>query len=175
LFWAVIFLLAIGFTLFNQDSLIHNINPSSTKQIVFTTCGGSDSKSNPAQAIITIRTSQGKTKKIDIITHRRLEKFFPDWQNRMDYQESREKVYKAAMIKRREALKSRQKEDFGRTKNEQDAIDYFSGTGFYKTHQDPSIKPNIFDTRQSFLIKMHNKKMRMDFVKSLTILNYDVY
>jgi hypothetical protein len=49
LFWAVIFLLAIEFTLFNQDSLIHNISPSSTEQIVFTTRGGSDSKSNSAQ------------------------------------------------------------------------------------------------------------------------------
>ena len=49
----------------------------------------------------------------------------------MAYQENREKVYKSAMIKRQEALSLRQKEDFARTKDEQDAIDYFLGRGFY--------------------------------------------
>lgn len=63
------------------------------------------------------------------------------------------------MRKQREALKLRLKDNFNRSKVEQDAIDYFSGRGFYKKHQDPSTKPNIFDTRQSFLIKMHNKKL----------------
>jgi hypothetical protein len=70
------------------------------------------------------------------------------------------------MIKRREALRLRKKEYFGRTKDEQDAIDYFLGRDFYQTHQDSSVKPNIFDNRQSFLIKMHNKEMRMNFLKS---------
>lgn len=113
-----------------------------------------------------IQTSLGKRKKINIVTHRRLEKFFLDWEERIAYQENREKIYKAAMIRRREALKLRQKEDFARTKDEQDAIDYFLGRGFYQIHQDPSVKPNIFDNRQSFLIKMHNKEMRMNFLKS---------
>jgi hypothetical protein len=54
----------------------------------------------------------------------------------MVYQENREKVYERAMIKRREALKLRQKEDFGRTREEQDAIDYFLGIGFYQKYQD---------------------------------------
>ena len=70
------------------------------------------------------------------------------------------------MIKSREALRLGKKEYFGRTKDEQDAIDYFSGSGFYQTHQDPSVEPNIFDNRQSFLIKIHNKEMRMNFLKS---------
>jgi hypothetical protein len=35
--------------------------------------------------------------------------------------------------------------------NEKDALDYFNGRGFYEYHQNPKIKPNIFDTRQSFL------------------------
>lgn len=58
------------------------------------------------------------------------------------------------MRKRWEALRLRQKEDSGRTEDEQDSIDYFSGRGFYKTHPDPSEKPNIYDNRQSFLIKV---------------------
>jgi hypothetical protein len=114
---------------------------------------------------VIIQTGLGK-REINIITHRRLEKFFPEWEGRITYQKSREKVYKAAMIKRREALRLKKKEDFGRTKDEQDAIDYFLGRDFYQTHQDPSVKPNIFDNRQSFLIKMHNKEMRMNFLKS---------
>lgn len=113
-----------------------------------------------------IETSQGEKKKINILTHRRLEKFFPDWEERIAYQEDREKVYKAAMKRRRDALRLREKENFNRTKDEQDAIDYFLGRGFYQTHQDPYAKPNIFDNRQSFLIKMHDKEMRMNFLNS---------
>lgn len=103
---------------------------------------------------------------MDIVTYRRLDIFFPDWKERITYQENREKVYKAAMLKRREALRLRKKEDFGPTKDEQDALDYFLGAGFYQTYQDPSVKPNIFDNRHSFLIKVHNKEMRRDFMNS---------
>ena len=63
-------------------------------------------------------------------------------------------------------MRLREKENFNRTKDEQDAIDYFLGRGFYQTHQDPYAKPNIFDNRQSFLIKMHDKEMRMNFLNS---------
>jgi hypothetical protein len=164
LFKGLIFMLGLVFTSLDKDSVIHNHNtsPSYSEQIILKIRSGSDKPKN----IVIIQTSLGKRKKINIVTHRRLEKFFPDWEERIAYQENREKVYKAAMRKRREALRLRQKEDFGRTKDEQDAIDYFSGRGFYQTHQDPSVKPNIFDNRQSFLIKLHNKEMRMNFLKS---------
>ena len=153
--------LATVFTQLDENSLTHNPSLSYTEQILVR--GGSDS----GQATVTIRTSLGKKQQINIVTHRRLEKFFPDWEDRMVYQENREKVYKSAMRKRQEALNLRQKEDFARTKDEQDAIDYFLGRGFYRTYQDSSTKPNIFDNRQSFLIKMHNKEMRIDFLESL--------
>ena len=39
-------------------------------------------------------------------------------------------------------------------------MDYFNGTGFYQKEQDPTRKPNIFDTRQTFLLKMHDDKLR---------------
>jgi Lon protease-like protein len=104
--------------------------------------------------------------KIDLDLHRRLEKYFPDWEERMVYQENREKVYRRAMRKREEALKLRQKEDFNRTRDEQDAIDYFLGMGFYQKYQDINREPNIFDTRSSFVLKMHNSSAREKFLKS---------
>jgi hypothetical protein len=163
LFWGLIIMLMLIFTSFDKDSLIynHNTSPSYTEQTISNIRSGSE----PTKKIVIIQTSLGK-RKINIVTHRRLEKFFPDWEGRIAYQKNREKIYKAAMIKRREALRLRKKEDFGRTKDEQDAIDYFLGRDFYQTHQDPIVKPNIFDNRQSFLIKMHDKEMRMNFLKS---------
>jgi hypothetical protein len=163
LFWGLILMLMLIFTSFDKDSLIynHNTSPSYTEQTISNIRSGSE----PTKKIVIIQTSLGK-RKINIVTHRRLEKFFPDWEGRIAYQKNREKVYKAAMIKRREALRLRKKEDFGRTKDEQDAIDYFLGTYFYQIYQSPIVKPNIFDNRQSFLIKMHNKEMRMNFLKS---------
>ena len=50
------------------------------------------------------------------------------------------------------------------TPEEQDASNYFSGTGFYKNHQSPET--NIFDTRESFLKKMNNHEMRTNFLNS---------
>lgn len=54
------------------------------------------------------------------------------------------------------------------TKEELDAVAYFHGTGFYANEQDPlkNPKPSIFDTRQSFLFKMHNSKVRTNFLNS---------
>lgn len=46
------------------------------------------------------------------------------------------------------------------TKEELDAVNYFHGTGFYKKYQDPAMKPNIFDARQTFLLKMHDLCLR---------------
>jgi hypothetical protein len=50
---------------------------------------------------------------------------------------------------------------------EQDAINYFTGQGFYDSQQDVRTEPNIFDTRESFLFKMHNESNRNRFLKSL--------
>lgn len=125
-----------------------------------------DSSSDSTKKFVTIKTSHGKELKIDIVFHRRLEKSFPDWEERITYQQDREKVYQAAMLRRKEVIRLQKEENFGRTKDEQDAIDYFSGSGFYQSYQDPSVKYNIFDNRQSFLIKMHDREMRMNFLKN---------
>ena len=72
------------------------------------------------------------------------------------------------MRKKREIIRLRLREDAKLyTKEELDAMDYFQGNKFYKKQQDPRVKPNIFDTRQSFLLKMHDDKLRNDFLNNL--------
>jgi hypothetical protein len=56
------------------------------------------------------------------------------------------------------------------TKQELDAISYFQGTGFYAKHQDPKTIPNIFDTRQTLLLKMQDKTVQRDFLESFNNL-----
>jgi hypothetical protein len=103
-----------------------------------------------------------KRKKIDPTFHSRLVQQFADWNERMDYQQKQEKFYESAIRKRREIP------DF-LTKEELDAIDYFQGTGFYLKYQDP--KTNIFDTRKSFLLKMHDIVLRKNFLNSFNRSN----
>ena len=43
---------------------------------------------------------------------------------------------------------------------EHNSINYFTGQGFYRFPQDFRTEPNIFDTRESFLIKMHDESNR---------------
>ena len=114
-----------------------------------------------------LRTGLGKRKKFDIVFHRRLEQHFPDWKARIDYQKKQEEFYKLAMRKKREMIRLRMKEDPKfYTKEELDAMDYFHGTGFYQKQQDPEVKPNIFDTRQSFLLKIDDPVLRNNFLNS---------
>ena len=76
---------------------------------------------------------------------------FPDWSARMDYQEKQEEFYKSAIKKQTQLKRLGMKET----------------SSFYAKAQDSSMKPNIFDTRQSFLMKMHNPVMRKNFIESL--------
>ena len=50
---------------------------------------------------------------------------------------------------------------------EKDAIAYFKGTRFYADYQKLEKSPNIFDTRETFLLKMHNPEMRQQFLNDL--------
>ena len=100
-----------------------------------------------------------------------MEQHFPDWSKRVDYQNKQEK-YKAA-IKRKQGIK-RLRVLYKKAyypKEELDAMNYFQGTGFYSKQQDPKVKPNIFDTRQSFLLKMHDDKLRNEFLDSFNRIN----
>jgi hypothetical protein len=53
---------------------------------------------------------------------------------------------------------------------ERDAIDYFQGTGVYQYYQKIEKRPNIFDTRETFLLKMHDKDAREKFLNALNKL-----
>ena len=53
-----------------------------------------------------------------------------------------------------------------------DAIDYFQGNSFYNKYQDIKVKPNIFDTQQSFLLKRHDDKLRNEFLNSFNSKDY---
>jgi len=110
----------------------------------------------------------GKRKKFDLDFHRQLGQYFPDWAERMDYQKKQEKFFKSAMRKKREMIRLRMKEEPKfYTKEELDAMNYFQGNGIYAKYQDKREKYNIFDTRQSFLLKMHDDKLRNDFLNNL--------
>lgn len=111
-----------------------------------------------------------KREKFDLVLHVRLMETFPDWPARMDFQKKQEEFYKSAIKKQIQLKKLRNTSSFY-TKEEIDAMNYFHGKGFYAKTQDSSMKPNIFDTRQSFLMKMHNPVMRKNFIKSFKCLN----
>ena len=110
-------------------------------------------------------------KKFDERFHRKLEQHFPDWQGRIDFQRKQEKFYKSAM-KRQAALRGTKMMDIRTryTKEELDAIAYFQGTSFYQKQRNPKTKPNIFDTRQSFLLKVHDDQMKNAFLNSFNYL-----
>ena len=111
-------------------------------------------------------------KKFNLSFHRKLEKHFPDWDQRMNYQKKQENFYKSAMKKQTAIRRARMMDKRNcYTKEELGAIAYFQGTGFYAKQQNPKMKPNIYDTRQSFLLKMHDDRMRNDFLNSLNYKN----
>ena len=59
------------------------------------------------------------------------------------------------------------------TKKKLYAINYFHGTGFYHKQKDPEVKsnPNVFDTRQSFLRKIHDPIALENFLDSFKSIN----
>lgn len=121
----------------------------------------------------TILASNKKNKKkFDLELDQKLEKHFPDWDGRMNYQKKQEECYKAAMKKQKELRKLRiQDKPTNYTKQELDAIAYFQGQGFYANEQNQKTKPNIYDTRQTFLFKMQDKTVRVRFLKSFKNLH----
>jgi hypothetical protein len=50
-------------------------------------------------------------------------------------------------------------------------MNYFQGNGIYAKYQDKREKYSIFDTRQTFLLKMHDDKLRNDFLDSFNRRN----
>ena len=107
-------------------------------------------------------------KNFDKNFHRILRKGFPDSKRRIEFEKSqlefynsaRYKLYKTPTISMKDKMKLLSPQEL-------DAINYFTGQDFYRSQQDFRTKPNISDTRESFLIKMHDESNRNRFLKSL--------
>ena len=96
-----------------------------------------------------------------------LERYFPDSPDRLSYEKRQLKLFEEGEKKLAEADKIRLSENQKSqllSSEEKDAYNYFNGTGFYKFYQDPTMEPNIFDSRRSFLAKMQNPEMRLEFL-----------
>ena len=94
-------------------------------------------------------------------------KHFPDFQARVELEKRQAEIYENAMKK----IKTYKQifpllNDYEKllTDQERSSINYFHGIGIYKKYQDPSIPPNLFDTRVTFLKKMENQDMRENFL-----------
>ena len=134
-------------TLQNQNQSI-----SQSRQIISIRSGAFDKEDNPSK-----------------IPKSMLEKYFPDSAERMYYQNKQFEFLQSGRKKIREAHKFTMNESQRLkllTPQEKDAFDYFRGTGFYKSYQDVSRPPNIFDTRDTFLKKMQNFEMRNKFLNT---------
>lgn len=117
------------------------------------------------QKISKIRSSSDKPGFVGSIGKKiLLEKLFPDWPERVDFQNKQQKFFESGRKKQISAKRVRRKIQL--TPEEQDAFNYFSRTGFYKNYQSSKTSPNIFDTRESFLKKMNNREMRTNFLNS---------
>lgn len=166
-FWVLNALLFLTVSLFDEGQFqkIQNSRETNVSSVLAITSGGDGSKGRSGSFVL--QTGLGKRKKFNIVFHRRLEKYFPDFNERIAYQKKQEKFYKSSQKKRGELKKLRIKErpNFY-SKEELDAISYFQGTGIYEQYQDPKLKPNLLDTRQTFLLKMHDPVLRNNFLNS---------
>lgn len=100
--------------------------------------------------------------------HRILRKGFPDSKIRVEFEKYQLEFYNSAYLKLYGSLNLSMKEKMKLlSPKELDAINYFRGQGFYRSQQNFKTEPNRFDTRESFLIKMHNESKRNQFLKSL--------
>jgi hypothetical protein len=105
----------------------------------------------------------------DLDYHRRLEKELPDWPERVAYQKKQKKIYESAILKKKEASKftriKKEQEKFW-TPEEKDAVGYKLGKSQYAYYQDPSTPPNIFDRRQTLLLKMQDWHVQEKYLNS---------
>lgn len=90
---------------------------------------------------------------------------FPDWQERVAYQNKKLELVRSGLTRMAEVKRVKKSNSFQLTPEERDAFDYFSGKGFYQSYQNLSTPFNIFDTRKSFLLKMEDKEMRDRFLE----------
>lgn len=164
LFWGTVIFVYATFTILDVKGNQISASPIETSSQILAAetiaRGGSNGKPF-------LQNKLRKKTKFNIVLHRRLEKHFPDFPSRVNYQKRQEQFYKSALKKKRqiERLKLIEKDSYY-TSQELDAMAYFYGTGFYKNEQDSKQKPNIFDTRQTFLKKMHDPQVRRNFLEN---------
>ena len=129
-----------------------------------------DNRMKDSTAILQVlRGGSAKPKNFDKNFHRILQKGFPDWEGRMEYEKKQRDIYNSAQnkLKISPLELSSSKEFF--SAEEKDAIAYFEGTGFYQYYQKIEKRPNIYDTRETFLLKMHDQYARDKFLNSLQL------
>lgn len=124
------------------------------------------SEDNSIPLVNTVRGGGKYPRNFDKNFHRILRKGFPDSKRRAEFEKSRLELYNSARSKLHRAPVGMKGEKL-LSPEERDAIDYFSSQGFYRSQHHFKTKPNIFDTRESFLIKMHDESNRNRFLKSL--------
>ena len=75
--------------------------------------------------------SKKKPKNFDANFHRILQKSFPDWERRIEYEQRQRKLYESAQNKLKMSPIGISSSDKLFSPEEKDAIAYFQGTGFY--------------------------------------------
>jgi len=145
-----LFGIVIGFNLSEQSTFNSNFNQKS---------------------LVIINSLRGGAKKypnnFNKNFHRVLRTSFPDSKTRIEFENYQRGFYQSACLKLSlsKNLTPKQQRKL-LTIDEQDALNYVNGQGFYSVQQNFRKKPNKFDTRESFLIKMHNESTRTRFLKS---------
>lgn len=121
-----------------------------------------------------LRGGHYKSKHFDKNFHRILQKGFPDWEGRMEYEKKQRDLSNSVQKKLKMSPLgiSSSKENLEKvfSPEEKDAIAYYQGKGVYQYYQKIEKPPNIFDTRETFLLKMHEKDTREKFLNALNIL-----
>jgi hypothetical protein len=146
-----------------SEDIVYNFNSQSQK-IISIRGGGFSNKGNRSR----------KPKNFDANFHRILQKGFPDWERRIEYEKRQRELYESAQKKLKMSpigISSSEKLSELFSLEEKDAIAYFQGTGFYAYCQKLEERPNVFDTRETFLLKMHNPEMRENFLNALNRLS----
>lgn len=101
-----------------------------------------------------------------------MKRHFPDSIERVNYENQQLKVYRKAEKRLNELRRlnplSNDHYDW-LTPEEQTAFEYVNGTGSFTKFQQPSMIPNIYDTRETFLRKMENEIYRNTFLENWII------
>ena len=137
----------------SSEDIFYNSNSQSQK-IISIRAGAFNKKGNRST----------KPKNFDANFHRILQ-----WERRIEYEKNQRDLYESAQKKLKMSpigISSSEKLSELFSPEEKDAIAYFQGTEFYAYCQKLEERPNIFDTRETFLLNMHNSEMRENFLNA---------